>query len=229
MQKICASILFYLLISCPPASVYADLYIWTDENGVKHFSNIAPKETDKSIRLEEEIIFDEAKYKEFLEQQKAYEEKQAAEKAVREEKDIKEREIEAINKLEKTIREEKEAREKEIEAAKELEEKIDKEERYQNYPSFTVVRPHKIGKSGVVFKNNPHIQKDRKDKPNATSENQNRKENAVEVKRVDKYKKGVDEYNKEQKQSQSVGLRVKKPDSGKDDPNGHLMEDIRRP
>jgi hypothetical protein len=34
MKKIFAFILFYLVIACLPASVYADLYIWTDENGI---------------------------------------------------------------------------------------------------------------------------------------------------------------------------------------------------
>ncbi|MDQ1331068.1 MAG: hypothetical protein QG578_1333, partial [Thermodesulfobacteriota bacterium] len=137
MKNIFAFILFYLLVSLLPSGVYADLYIWTDENGIKHFSNIVPKEMDKTIRIEEEIIFDESKYREFIEQRKAYEKQEAAEKAVRDEKEIKEREIEAVTKLEKAVREEKEAREREIEAVKELEEKIDKTEegRYQDYSS----------------------------------------------------------------------------------------------
>lgn len=229
MKNIFAFILFYMLVSLLPAGVYADLYIWTDENGIKHFSNIVPKETDKTIRIEEEIVFDESKYREFIEQRRAYEKQEAAEKAVRDEKEIKEREIEAVTKLEKAVREEKEAREREIEAVKELEEKIDKTEeaRYQDYSSFLFVQPPRIGKSGEKFKYNPHNQKGRKNNPKTTPENQDRKENAVEVKRVDKYRKGADGYNKDLNQGQSVGLRIKKPYSGKEDQNGRFMEEIR--
>lgn len=71
MQKLFAFILFYLMIGCLSTSVYAEMYMWTDEKGIKHFSNTALNEQGKDIKKEGEIKFDEAKYQEILEQQKA--------------------------------------------------------------------------------------------------------------------------------------------------------------
>jgi len=71
MQKLFAFILFYLMIACLSTSVYAEMYMWTDEKGIKHFSNTALNEQGKDIKKEGEIKFDEAKYQEILEQQKA--------------------------------------------------------------------------------------------------------------------------------------------------------------
>jgi hypothetical protein len=33
-----------LLVCIGPSSLYADIYMWTDENGVKHYSNTAPSQ-----------------------------------------------------------------------------------------------------------------------------------------------------------------------------------------
>ena len=197
MQKLCAFILFYLVIGCHPTSVYADLFMWIDENGIKHFSNTATNDEGKNIRQEEEIKFDEAKYQESLEQQKALEEQQDAEKDMREEKEFKEREIQAVNKLEKAIREEKDIREKEIRAINKLEEKIKqtKEARYHNSSSFEVVHTPRDGKSSARFENNPHTQKSGENNSNTALENRKRKEYEEEVQRVNKYNKEVAENN----------------------------------
>jgi len=239
MQKLCAFILFYLVIGCLSTSVYAELYMWTDEKGIKHFSNTALNEQGKNVRQEEEIKFDEAKYQEIIEQQKAYEEQQAAEKAIREEKEFKEREIQAVNKLGKAIREEKEVREKEIQAVKKLEEKVRKAEEsgYQNPSTLTVIQTPKISKSSTSFENGPHIKKSRENSSEMTLENQKRKEYEEEVQRVNKYNKEVDEYNSQQnkgispfnvKKSQNHvktgGINFRKPYLGKDDPNRSYFE-----
>ncbi len=72
MKKLCAIILFYLVIGCLSTSVYAELYMWTDEKGIKHFSNTTPNEQGKkNIEQKGEIKFDEAKHQEIIEQQKA--------------------------------------------------------------------------------------------------------------------------------------------------------------
>ena len=71
MQKLFAFILFYLMIGCLSTSVYAEMYMWTDEKGIKHFSNTALNEQGKNIKQDGEIKFDEAKHQEILEQQKA--------------------------------------------------------------------------------------------------------------------------------------------------------------
>jgi hypothetical protein len=71
MKKPIAFILFYLMIGCLFTSVYAELYMWTDEKGIKHFSNTALNEQGKDIKQEGEIKFDEAKHQEILEQRKA--------------------------------------------------------------------------------------------------------------------------------------------------------------
>lgn len=51
--------------------------MWTDEKGVKHFSNTALSEQGKSIRQEGEIKFDEAKQQEILEQQRVSKDNEA--------------------------------------------------------------------------------------------------------------------------------------------------------
>jgi len=239
MQKLCAFILFYLVIGCPPTSVYADLYMWIDENGIKHFSNTALNDKGKSIRQEEEIKFDEAKYQEILEQQKAHEEQQAAEKAMREEKEFKEREIQAVKKLEKTTKEEKDVREKEKQAVKKLEAKINKTEEggYQNSSSFVVVQTPIGSNSSARIENNPHTQKSGENNSKSTLENQKRKEYEEEVKRVEKYNKEVAEYNsqqnkgitpfnvkKDQNHVKTGGINFRKPYLGKDDPNRSYFE-----
>ena len=44
-----------LILSFIPSVCCADLYQWTDENGVKHFSNTPPAQATDSIRQMEEI------------------------------------------------------------------------------------------------------------------------------------------------------------------------------
>ena len=50
-------IIFFLLLSaCITASVLnADIYSWTDENGEKHYSNVAPPDTSNNVKNREEI------------------------------------------------------------------------------------------------------------------------------------------------------------------------------
>jgi len=47
------TILFIVLFT--PSLCCADLYQWTDENGVKHFSNTPPADTAGSVRQMEEV------------------------------------------------------------------------------------------------------------------------------------------------------------------------------
>ena len=54
--KIFVLILFFCL-SC--STVNAEIYFWTDENGVKHFSNAAPEIDDEKIKKTEEVPYDE--------------------------------------------------------------------------------------------------------------------------------------------------------------------------
>lgn len=45
-----------LVVWLMPAVAHAELYQWTDENGVKHFSNTPPTEKVESVRQMEEIV-----------------------------------------------------------------------------------------------------------------------------------------------------------------------------
>ena len=49
-----------MLLLLMPAYGYADLYQWTDENGVKHFSNTPPAADADSVRQMEEVVGDDS-------------------------------------------------------------------------------------------------------------------------------------------------------------------------
>lgn len=54
MKNICRKTLgILLLFTAVPVS--AGVYFWTDENGVKHYSNVAPSESDQEVQRLEEI------------------------------------------------------------------------------------------------------------------------------------------------------------------------------
>jgi hypothetical protein len=54
-------IIVFMLLSCIVAtSSFADIYEWTDENGVKHYSNYAPAAKSKVLMKTKEEPYDEA-------------------------------------------------------------------------------------------------------------------------------------------------------------------------
>jgi hypothetical protein len=54
-------IFFIITVSCIVASsLYADIYEWTDENGVKHFSNYSPPDHARVVMKTTELPYDEA-------------------------------------------------------------------------------------------------------------------------------------------------------------------------
>ena len=55
-----------LLILLMPAVGHAELYQWTDENGVKHFSNTPPATDVGSVRQMEEIVGEDAPDSDYL-------------------------------------------------------------------------------------------------------------------------------------------------------------------
>jgi hypothetical protein len=55
------NILFLIAAGCLIAGpLHADIYQWTDENGIKHFTNHAPKGDVKDLIKTEELPYDEA-------------------------------------------------------------------------------------------------------------------------------------------------------------------------
>jgi hypothetical protein len=56
-----------LVVSGFPQSSRADIYVWTDENGVKHFTNYAPPEQAQLLMKTREFAYDEAKDRERME------------------------------------------------------------------------------------------------------------------------------------------------------------------
>lgn len=59
--------LFFVIMTIPVAG---DIYTWTDENGVKHFSNEPPPDVD-TVEQRAEIKHDAAQYKQWDEERKA--------------------------------------------------------------------------------------------------------------------------------------------------------------
>ncbi len=115
----------------------AELYAWTDEKGVKHYSNTVIGQDAKNVRRIPEEKFDKEEYFQYMLKQQALEEQQR----IKEEKELREREIEAANRVadeikvnqlqqslqeQERIRAEKELKEKEIEATNRLADEIAK-------------------------------------------------------------------------------------------------------
>jgi hypothetical protein len=44
-----------LLLACSALQLRADVYVWTDENGVKHYSNVAPSEASEEFDKDKEL------------------------------------------------------------------------------------------------------------------------------------------------------------------------------
>jgi glutaredoxin-like YruB-family protein len=55
-----------LIVLLMPAVAHAELYQWTDENGVKHFSNTPPTENVDEVRQMEEIVGDDTPDTDYL-------------------------------------------------------------------------------------------------------------------------------------------------------------------
>lgn len=53
--------LSFILLSAflSASAVHADLYMWVDEQGVRHYSNVGPPDTQSRIQKKEEIPYDE--------------------------------------------------------------------------------------------------------------------------------------------------------------------------
>jgi hypothetical protein len=61
-------IFFFVTVSCfIAAPLYADIYEWTDENGVRHFTNYTPPATANILIKTEEVPYDEAADRERIE------------------------------------------------------------------------------------------------------------------------------------------------------------------
>jgi glutaredoxin len=61
-----AGVLLFLLISAPAS---ADIYSWTDSNGVKHYAN-QPPATGKAVQSNREIKHDSAQYEQWARQRR---------------------------------------------------------------------------------------------------------------------------------------------------------------
>ena len=59
-----SSMLVAGMLCCFYATVSADIYIWTDENGIKHITNTAPPAGAEILMQTEEIPYDEKADKE---------------------------------------------------------------------------------------------------------------------------------------------------------------------
>ena len=57
-----------MILLLMPAYGYADLYQWTDENGVKHFSNTPPALDADSVRQMEEVVGDDSSDTNYLQE-----------------------------------------------------------------------------------------------------------------------------------------------------------------
>jgi len=80
MKKL-KSMFFYLILITfiLPFTAHSKMYMWTDENGVKHVSNTAPPQNIKGIQQKGEKAFDEEKYQKGVKQREAQEEQKAKE------------------------------------------------------------------------------------------------------------------------------------------------------
>jgi hypothetical protein len=110
MKMLCSGVLFILCLV--PVSLHSEVYMWTDKNGVKHFSNTGLSEEVSSADQKEEIEFDAEKAA-YYQSIREKEEQQRADQAAYERK----RELEKIKEKETALKE-KHQREKEHTDAK---------------------------------------------------------------------------------------------------------------
>jgi len=120
-----------LLLGGPPAA--ANLYHWTDEKGVRHYSNTRPPDGAEATVLMEEIPYDPESDVQRRSQEDAMLQEREAE-------DLKERLEEAERKAEEARREAAEAKRKADRLEKEIEEKEEEEPSYRIY-----YPPHRPG------------------------------------------------------------------------------------
>jgi len=76
-------------------SLQADIYEWTDENGVKHFTNYAPPDDATILIKTEEVPYDEAADRARMEADKQYERELAMQEIAAREAELQRREAEA--------------------------------------------------------------------------------------------------------------------------------------
>ena len=66
---------FFLYLFSIPMVPHAELYCWTDDKGVKHYSNSPPPQAPVEVRQIEEIVFDEEAFNERQKQKEILEKK----------------------------------------------------------------------------------------------------------------------------------------------------------
>ena len=76
-------------------SLQADIYEWTDENGVKHFTNYAPPDDATILMKTEEVPYDEAADRARIEADKKYQLELAMQEIAAREAELQRREAEA--------------------------------------------------------------------------------------------------------------------------------------
>ena len=89
-------IMVFILLSCIVAtSSFADIYEWTDENGVKHFTNYAPPDDATILMKSEEVPYDEAADRARIEADRQYQLELAKLEIAEKEAELARREAEA--------------------------------------------------------------------------------------------------------------------------------------
>jgi hypothetical protein len=63
MKKSLLILLFSIIVGSICTTLFASVYIWTDENGVKHYSNTPPPQETDNFEEETEIVTEESKDK----------------------------------------------------------------------------------------------------------------------------------------------------------------------
>jgi len=136
-----------LIIFILPLTAHSKMYMWTDENGVKHYSNTPPPKSANNVQEDVEQKTDEQAYQRAMEQTKRYQDEIATQnqreleaEAIRaaEVKRQRELETEAIRAAEKA---KQDAERQKIERLKKVEEGMSKAEVLQlcGYPDLREV------------------------------------------------------------------------------------------
>jgi hypothetical protein len=132
-------IFFFVTASCLIAApLYADIYEWTDENGVKHFTNYAPPATAKILIKTEELPYDEAADRERIEAERQLQLELERLEAAEKEAEITRLAAEAERKAAEADRYSEEVRRQ---ADKYLEEAKNDRHYYRSYGYFGYYRP----------------------------------------------------------------------------------------
>jgi flagellar biosynthesis GTPase FlhF len=147
MQTIPGLLVVILLLSSSPS--WADIYAWTDENGVRHFSDTPPQDSDK-VSVHAEIPHDREKDRENREAYQQMLEQAAGEQQQREKRELEDR----LKQTERQLQDAERKAEQALSAAKEARAIAEEKQRRREVYVLPWIGPRQQSHRPVPYRSN---------------------------------------------------------------------------